>query len=206
MVTGELSKDAQPGTCVYTAPALKELEGLARLSIWQGCCLTPAPIPKEPLDQDSQQRWNLPVFVFLCQYLAASSRSHHCGCLASRTLKWIGQKICFASTAKEKTGKRCRTETPPQLSGKCSVQAARPQVLCLGCSLLPSADLLEENCDYFAKYFFSVGSVFLQEFLVRPAEHRKHYWIRGCLNWCCFSEENSWLLLSSLRVHLALER
>lgn len=81
-------------------------------------------------------------------------------------------------------------------------------MLCSGCSLLPSADLLEENSDYFAKYFFcSEGSVFLQEFPVRPAEHRKHYWIRGCLNWCFFSEEKkSWLFLSSLRVHLVLER
>lgn len=70
------------------------------------------------------------------------------------------------------------------------------------CSLLLRAHLLEENGDYFAKYFLSEGSVFLQEFPVKPAEHRKHYWIRGC-----FSEEKeSWLFLSSLRVHLLVER
>lgn len=56
LVTGELSKGAQAGTCVYTTPDPKELGGLARLSIWQGWCVTLVPLPKEPLDQDSQQR------------------------------------------------------------------------------------------------------------------------------------------------------
>lgn len=56
MVRDELSKGAQTGTCVYATPDPKELEGLARLSIWQGCYVTPGPLPKEPPDWDSQQR------------------------------------------------------------------------------------------------------------------------------------------------------
>lgn len=42
--------------CVYATPDPKELGGLARLSIWQGCYVTLVPLPKEPLDQDPQQR------------------------------------------------------------------------------------------------------------------------------------------------------
>ena len=64
-----------------------------------------------------------------------------------------------------------------------------------------------QKTPFFATYFFAEGSVSLQVFPIRLMEHRKHYWIRDCLNWCCFSEEKkTWLSLSSLRKRLALEQ
>lgn len=98
-------------------------------------------------------------------------------------------KDLFASTAKETTGKRCRTETPPQLNGEFLFRQPGHRCYGEGAHCCPVLISLKKPMIILPSIFFPEESVFLQEFPVIPAEHRKHYWIRGCLNWCCFSEE-----------------
>lgn len=95
MLTGELSKGASPGTSIHATQDPKQLRGLDRLSMWQGCCVILVPPPKQPQDQDSQHRSVLPELVSLGQYLLASVKPHHCGCLASRTLQWTGERSYY---------------------------------------------------------------------------------------------------------------
>lgn len=50
MLTGELSKGAQPGTLIHATLDPKQPRGQAMLSIWQGCCVVLEPLPKQPRD------------------------------------------------------------------------------------------------------------------------------------------------------------
>lgn len=112
MLTGELSKGVQPRTCLCNprpqrAGRAGQDEHLAGMLLhlyhflrnhWTGI------LSRGEIFQ---------YLYFFCHYLAASSKPHHCGCLATRSLKWTGQKICLQAQQRKQQGRDTEEKPTP---------------------------------------------------------------------------------------------